>query len=111
MVVAPADCTVSVIHSTLHAMGLKLQDGTELLIHIGVDTVEMNGDGFHCYVSEGETVKKGAPLISFDIDKIKAAGHDTTVSVVVSNSDEFHKVTGLPGDHVDLNCSIIRTQK
>ena len=109
LVVAPADATVSVIHSTLHALGLQLDDGTELLIHVGVDTVEMNGDGFHSFVKEGDKVKKGDKLLSFDIDKIKAAGHNTTVSVIVSNSDDFKAVEGLPGDPVDLNCSVIRT--
>ena len=109
LVVAPADATVSVIHSTLHALGLQLDDGTELLIHVGVDTVEMNGDGFHSFVKEGDRVKKGDKLLSFDIDKIKAAGHNTTVSVIVSNSDDFKAVEGLPGDPVDLNCSVIRT--
>ena len=59
LVVAPADATVSVIHSTLHALGLQMADGTELLIHVGVDTVEMNGDGFHSFVKEGDRVKKG----------------------------------------------------
>ena len=54
-------------------------------------------------------VKKGDKLLSFDIDKIKAAGHNTTVSVIVSNSDDFKAVEGLPGDPVDLNCSVIRT--
>ena len=109
LVVAPADATVSVIHSTLHALGLQMADGTELLIHVGVDTVEMNGDGFHSFVKEGDRVKKGDKLLSFDIDKIKAAGHNTTVSVIVSNSDDFKAVEGLPGDPVDLNCSVIRT--
>ena len=58
LVVAPADATVSVVHSTLHALGLQMEDGTELLIHVGVDTVEMNGDGFHSFVKEGDKVKK-----------------------------------------------------
>lgn len=109
LVVAPADATVSVVHSTLHALGLQMEDGTELLIHVGVDTVEMNGDGFHSFVKEGDKVKKGDKLLSFDIDKIKAAGHNTTVSVIVSNSDDFKAVEGLPGDPVNLSCSVIRT--
>ena len=93
----------------LHALGLQMEDGTELLIHVGVDTVEMNGDGFHSFVKEGDKVKKGDKLLSFDIDKIKAAGHNTTVSVIVSNSDDFKAVEGLPGDPVNLSCSVIRT--
>ena len=61
------------------------------------------------YVKEGQNVKKGDKLLSFDIDKIKAAGHNTTVSVIVSNSDDFKAVEGLPGDPVNLSCSVIRT--
>ena len=60
-------------------------------------------------VKEGDKVKKGDKLLSFDIDKIKAAGHNTTVSVIVSNSDDFKAVEGLPGDPVNLSCSVIRT--
>ena len=60
-------------------------------------------------MNEGDKIKKGTPIVSFDIDKIKAAGHNTTVSVIVSNSDDFKAVEGLPGDPVDLNCSVIRT--
>ena len=96
-VVAPADCTVSVLYPTLHAMGLKLEDGTELLIHIGMDTVAMNGDGFTKHVNEGDKIKKGTPIVSFDIDKIKAAGYDTTVSVIISNTVDFAEVTGPSG--------------
>ena len=65
--------------------------------------------GAEPFVQVGDKVKKGDKLLSFDIDKIKAAGHNTTVSVIVSNSDDFKAVEGLPGDPVDLNCSVIRT--
>lgn len=80
-VVAPEDGTVTVLYPTLHAMGLKLDSGVELLIHVGMDTVEMNGDGFTRYAEEGARVKKGDKLVGFDIAKIKEAGHDTTVAV------------------------------
>ncbi len=107
-VTAPADCTVSVLYPTLHAMGLKLQDGTELLIHIGMDTVAMNGEGFEKHVNEGDQVKKGTLLVTFDMDKIKAAGHDTTVSVIISNTGDFAQVTGIPAEHADKNQVVIR---
>ncbi len=110
-VVAPADCTVSVLYPTLHAIGLKLEDGTELLIHIGMDTVSMNGEGFKKHVEEGETIKKGTPIVSFDIDKIKAAGHDTTVGVIVSNTSDFADIKGIPAEHVNLNKVVIRAVK
>lgn len=110
-VVAPADCTVSVLYPTLHAMGLKLEDGTELLIHIGMDTVAMNGDGFTKHVNEGDKIKKGTPIVSFDIDKIKAAGYDTTVSVIISNTADFAEVTGVPAEKADLTRVVIKAVK
>lgn len=109
--VAPADCTVSVLYPTLHAMGLKLEDGTELLIHIGMDTVAMNGDGFTKHVNEGDKIKKGTPIVSFDIDKIKAAGYDTTVSVIISNTADFAEVTGVPAEKADLTRVVIKAVK
>ena len=108
-VFAPAGGEITQAPDSGHALGIMADGGVEILIHVGVDTVEMNGDGFHSFVKEGDKVKKGDKLLSFDIDKIKAAGHNTTVSVIVSNSDDFKAVEGLPGDPVDLSCSVIRT--
>lgn len=61
----------------------------EVLIHVGVDTVNMKGDGFHLLVKEGEKVKAGQKLLVFDLDKIKAAGYSTTTAVLLTNSDDF----------------------
>lgn len=81
---APADGVVSVLmEDSKHACGLTLANGAELLLHIGIDTVDMQGDGFQYLVAEGQEVKAGTPLIRFDREKIKAAGHpDTTVCIV-----------------------------
>ncbi len=81
---APADGVVSVLmEESKHACGLTLANGAELLLHIGIDTVDMQGDGFQYLVAEGQEVKAGTPLIRFDREKIKAAGHpDTTVCIV-----------------------------
>ncbi len=85
VVTAPADCDVSVVMAdTGHACGLTLPNGVELLIHVGVDTVDMGGDGFKLLVSEGEHVKAGQPLIEFDPEKIKAAGHPCTTMLIVT---------------------------
>lgn len=110
-VVAPADATVSVLYPTLHAMGLQLADGVELLIHIGMDTVEMNGEGFEKFVEQGQEVKKGQKLVAFDIEKIKKAGHDTTVSVIISNTDSFANVTGVSVEKATLDSDVIYIQK
>ncbi|MCM1543406.1 MAG: PTS system trehalose-specific EIIBC component [Blautia sp.] len=81
---APADATVSVLmQDSKHACGLTLDNGMEVLLHVGIDTVDMKGDGFLYFVSEGQKVSAGAPLLRFDRDKIKAAGHpDTTVCII-----------------------------
>jgi len=64
----------------------------ELLIHVGVDTVQMKGDGFEMFVKEGDAVKKGQKLIGFDIAKIKAAGYSPTTAVLVTNSDDYDEL-------------------
>lgn len=110
-VVAPADATVSVLYPTLHAMGLLLDNGVELLIHIGMDTVQMNGEGFKKAVNQGDKVKKGALLVEFDIEKIKAAGHDTTVSIVVSNGENFAGICGVEAEKADNNTEVILIKK
>lgn len=85
VVTAPADCDVSVVMAdTGHACGLSLPNGVELLIHVGVDTVDMGGDGFKLLVKEGDHVKTGQPLIEFDPAKIKAAGHPCTTMLIVT---------------------------
>ena len=85
VVTAPADCEVSVVMAdTGHACGLTLANGVELLIHVGVDTVDMGGDGFKLLVKEGDRVKAGQALIEFDPEKIRAAGHPCTTMLIVT---------------------------
>lgn len=97
-VVAPADATVSaVMEDSRHACGLTLANGTELLIHVGIDTVDMNGDGFELFVKEGDKVKCGDPLIRFNPDKIKAAGHPTTTIFLVTDEGKASGIQYLSG--------------
>ena len=95
-VYAPFDCTVAAVFDTKHAIGLETSDGVELLIHIGMDTVKLNGEPFTVYVEAGETVKAGGLLVEFDMDKIKAAGLDTVTPVIVTNPGKYKsiKITG-----------------
>lgn len=90
IVVAPFDGVISFTADTKHAVGISSADGIELSIHVGVDTVAMKGDGFQCFVTEGQKVCIGDKLISFDQEKIAAAGHPDVVVVLVSDSDD-HK--------------------
>lgn len=94
VVTAPADCDVSVVMAdTGHACGLTLANGVELLIHVGVDTVDMGGDGFKLLVNEGDHVKAGQPLIEFDPEKIRAAGHPCTTMLIVSEEGSAAGIT------------------
>lgn len=92
LVVSPFDGTISSVAESQHAVGIE-SNGMEMLIHVGVDTVNMQGDGFTCLVKEGDAVKAGQPLIRFDREKIKAAGYSDTVAVLLTNSDDLEGVT------------------
>ena len=84
-VYAPFDGTVNQVASTLHAVGLTSDDGIEILVHVGMDTVEMNGKGFKALVKEGDKVKAGTPLLKVDLDAIRAAGHPTATAIIVTD--------------------------
>ena len=86
---APFHGTVIQTSDTLHAVGLVSDDGVELLIHVGVDTVDMAGKGFEYHVKEGQKVHLGDPLITFNRETIQAAGHSDAIAVIVTNSDEY----------------------
>ena len=91
-VYAPMDGEISSVADSKHAVGITGPGDMELLIHVGVDTVSMNGDGFDTVVAEGDKVKKGQLLMKFDRAKIKAAGHPETVVVLLTNSDDYDDV-------------------
>ena len=84
-VYAPFDGTVTQIATTLHAVGVTSSDGIELLIHVGMDTVDMNGQGFTALVKEGQKVSAGTPLLKVDLDAIRAAGHPTATAIIVTD--------------------------
>lgn len=106
-VIAPEDGTLAVLYPTLHALGFVLDNGVELLIHIGVNTVELNGEDFSKFVEQGAYVKKGEKIVSFDIDNIEAKGYDPTVMVLISNTDDYAVVSGMPAKRVTLKNDII----
>lgn len=94
-VLAPFDGEIVSVVESKHAVGIKSKDGVELLIHVGIDTVKMNGEGFTCFVNEGDTVKAGDKLVHFDRATIKEAGYSDMVVVLVTNSFEFDEVKAL----------------
>ena len=89
VVVAPCDGEISSVTDTCHAIGITGAEDMEILIHVGIDTVNMQGDGFNLLVSEGDKVKAGQKLLTFDMDKIRAAGYSTTIAVLLTNSDDY----------------------
>ncbi len=91
-VVAPFDGKVSVFFPTKHAIGLTSQDGIEVLVHVGVNTVELNGKYFDAKVSQGDVVRKGQTLLNFDVDQIAKAGYPTETMVLVTNTPDFKSV-------------------
>ncbi len=98
VIVAPYDGEISFTTDTKHAVGITSADGMELLIHVGVDTVAMEGDGFECFVEMGQKVKMGERLITFDREKIKQAGHPDCVAVLLSNSANYPDLSVQSGD-------------
>ena len=89
-VFAPADCTVQMVFETKHAVGLVVGD-MELIIHVGIDTVQLDGKPFDIRVKEGDTLRKGDLIGSFDRDMIEQSGRRLTTPVVVTNVDQFSK--------------------
>ena len=106
-ILAPADATVSMIYPTLHAVGLILDSGIEMMIHIGIDTVKLNGKYFEKHVQDGDHVKKGQLLVSFDMQKIEQAGYDLTTTVVVTNSKNYAAIGSTNKDNVTNNDQLL----
>ncbi len=86
---SPADGVIDSIPESRHAVMMTTAEGTELLIHIGIDTVELRGEHFRSLVSAGDRVRAGDVLIEFDVDEIAKAGYDTTTPIVITNSDVY----------------------
>ena len=101
-VVAPADGVIRLLFPTNHAIGLATDDGAELLIHVGMDTVELDGKGFTAHVVQGSKVKKGQLLLSFDIEAIKEAGYPVTTPIIVTNSADYETVETIANGQIEL---------
>lgn len=92
VVYAPSNGTITTVFPTGHAVGITTDTGTEILIHVGLDTVELKGEGFEKHVKENDVVKAGEKLVSFDMDLIKERGYPTQTPIVITNSDDFSEV-------------------
>ncbi|MGI6211941.1 MAG: beta-glucoside-specific PTS transporter subunit IIABC [Anaerovoracaceae bacterium] len=110
LVTAPFDGTVGALFPTNHAIGLRSDSGLELMIHIGLDTVELNGEGFEAYVRQGDRVRKGDRLVKADLEKIRSAGYAVETPVLVSNSNDYKSVEGIVGE-ADQNTVILKVEE
>ena len=110
VVYAPADAEVTIVFPTGHAYGLRTANGAEILIHVGIDTVSMNGEGFNHKVAQGDKVKAGDVLGTFDSAKIAAAGLDNTTMVIVTNTADFASVNPVASGSVAKGDAIIEVK-
>lgn len=111
VVYAPADAEVTIAFETGHAYGLKTASGAELLIHIGIDTVSMDGNGFEKLVAAGDKVKAGTPIARFDANKIAAAGLEDTTMVIVTNTADFTIVDSLAQGTIAHGANFLKVVK
>ncbi|MCT7862825.1 MAG: glucose PTS transporter subunit IIA, partial [Lactobacillus crispatus] len=107
---APADGKIALVFPTGHAVGLNTTDGAEVLMHIGMDTVNLQGKGFKTLVEKGQEVKAGDPLVKFNIKEIKAAGYEVTTPVVVTNSKKYESVQQVAQGEVKVGQEILSLQ-
>ncbi len=106
-VVSPVAGVVTTVFPTKHAIGLTSDDGVEILIHIGMDTVGLNGEAFESFVKQNDRVKKGDLLVRADLSKIKAAGLSIITPVVITNSDTYRKIIISHGGKISKGQEII----
>lgn len=99
-VYAPADCEITTVFPTDHALGLTTAEGVEILIHIGLDTVKLSGQHFTIHTETGAKVSKGDLLLEADIEQIKAAGYDVITPMIVCNTSDYASVEGKTGKMV-----------
>ncbi|WP_026460461.1 glucose PTS transporter subunit IIA [Schaalia suimastitidis] len=110
-IVAPISGVMATVASSGHAFGIKSDDGVEVLIHVGIDTVQMNGDGFDVAVTKKQRVTKGDLLVTVDFAKVEAAGYDTTTMMTVTNTKAFAGVEALTGTGVRAGDTVVRINR
>ena len=108
IVTAPADGEITLLFPTLHAIGFTTKEDVELLIHIGLNTVDLNGKYFKAFVKQGDMVKKGQKLLSFDMEHMKAEGYVMQSPVLITNTDRYSSVSVSCGDEIKKGETILR---
>lgn len=108
---APADGEIGMVFDTLHAISMMTDFGAEVLIHVGLDTVQMKGDGFEGHVNAGDKVKKGDLLLTVDLEKVKAAGYDIITPMLICNTADYASVEGIFGKEVSAGDEILKIEE
>ncbi|MGO5180498.1 PTS sugar transporter subunit IIA [Catenibacterium mitsuokai] len=108
--VSPVNGEIKTFFPTKHAIGITSDDGVDILIHVGIDTVELNGKYFNALKEQGDKVKKGDKLLEVDFDSIKNEGYDTTVLLVITNTQEYSTIKSCEGNKT-VDDTIIEIQK
>lgn len=107
--VAPVSGTLVKLFEGGHAFGIETDGGVELIVHVGLDTIELRGEGFERLATEGDTVEAGQPIVRFDLETIRSAGYDPVTPVVVTNADE-HPVSGQKTGEVSAGDPLFETR-
>ena len=110
-VVAPCHGEIFTLFDTKHAIGITTKDGVELLIHVGVNTVELNGKYYEAHVAQGDQVKPGQVLLTFDIQKIQEAGYPVATPVIIANTDDYKNVEGLKNGEIHCMEPLIKLEE
>ena len=110
-VMAPVDGTIVTLFPTNHAIAIETNSGVEILIHVGLDTVQLDGKYFYPKVKEGDKIKKGDLMLEFDIDEIKKAGYVLTTPIIVTNTDEYLDVLEMKKENVEFGDELITIVK
>lgn len=110
-VFSPIDGKIAFVFPTKHAIGIVHDSGTEILIHVGINTVELKGENFESIVSEGDIVKVGQEILRFDRDQIKGKGYQITTMVIVTNTPEFDFIFEKPNRIVQIGDTILKLQR
>ena len=110
-VTAPCDAVVETVFATRHAIGLKADNGAEILIHVGINTVELGGKFYTSHVTEGDRVRTGQVMLTFDMEKIKEAGYDVTTPMIVTNSDDYQEIRILKTGNVTKQDAVLEIKE
>ena len=110
-VTAPCDAVVETVFATRHAIGLKADHGAEILIHVGINTVELGGKFYTSHVTEGDRVRTGQVMLTFDMEKIKEAGYDVTTPMIVTNSDDYQEIRILKTGNVTKQDAVLEIKE